>query len=504
MKKKLLALSAMMVAAVGSLVAQTRYCDEVFSNINITDSVVYATNKIYFPFPTGIPPQGNLYLELYQPEGDTAESRPLAIVLHTGNFLPQPYNQSITGSRKDSNVVETCKRLARRGFVAAAVSYRLGWNPLTTDQDVRTSTLLKAVYRAVQDARTSVRFFRKDAATSNEYKIDPNKIFILGFGSGGYVTLAAGSLDKWEEVTLPKFLDGNTGEPYVDTTIMGNFWGLGGNPDYNIENHVGYSSDINLVVNAGGALGDSTWLEAGDPPVIAFHVPGDPFAPYTEGMVIVPTTGGNVVYVSGSYDVVLRCNNPIYGNNNAIFTNPPFIDPLTIKANSLNNGYDGLFPFYTVNPSTQAGPWDWWDPTDAVAKWGQGTVDDALVTNPNMSKNKGMAYLDTIFGYSIPRIVRVFGLDNCPGTIGIAENNAKTTTKIFPNPTVETVNASTAVGEGTITEVAIFDNTGRLVKQVTNLRNQEYTLNVKGLSKGVYQMQVSTTLGKSSHKLVIE
>ena len=81
MKKKLLALSAMMVAAVGSLVAQTRYCDEVFSNINITDSVVYATNKIYFPFPTGIPPQGNLYLELYQPAGDTAESRPLAIVL---------------------------------------------------------------------------------------------------------------------------------------------------------------------------------------------------------------------------------------------------------------------------------------------------------------------------------------------------------------------------------------------------------------------------------------
>lgn len=504
MKKSLLALSALTITTVGSLFAQTRYCEEVFSTVNITDSVVYATNKIYFPFPSGIPPLGNLYLELYQPEGDTAQARPLAIVLHTGSFLPQPYNQGVTGSRKDSNVVETCKRFARRGFVAAAVSYRLGWNPLTTDQDVRTSTLLKAVYRAVQDARTSVRFFRKDAATSNNYKIDPNKIIILGFGSGGYISLAAATLDKWEEVTLPKFLDGNTGAPYVDTTIMGNFWGFGGNPDYNVENHVGYSSDINMIINAGGALGDSTWLEAGDAPMVCFHVPGDPFAPYTEGMVIVPTTGGNVVYVSGSYDVILRCNNPTYGNNNAIFNNPPFTDALTAKANTMNNGYEGMYPFYTLNPASQAGVWDWWDPANAVAKWGQGTVDDALLTNPDMSKDKGMAYLDTIFGYSMPRIVRVFGLNDCPGSTGIAENNAKTTTKIFPNPTVDMINASTAAGKGIITEVSIYDNAGRLVKQVSNLRNQEYSLNVKGLSKGVYQMQVSTTIGKSSHQLIIE
>lgn len=504
MKKKLLVLGTMMIATFSSLLAQTRYCDEVFSGVSVTDSVVYATNKIYFPFPTGIPPQGDLYMELYQPVGDTATARPLAIVLHTGSFLPQPYNQGVTGSRKDSNIVETCKRFARRGFVAAAVSYRLGWNPLTSDQDVRTSTLLKAVYRAVQDVRSSVRYFRKDAATSNNYKIDPNKIIIMGYGSGGYIALASATLDKWEEVTLPKFLDANTALPYVDTTIMGNFWGLGGNPDYNMDNHAGYSSDVNLIINAGGALGDSTWLEAGDVPMVGFHVVGDPFAPYTEGMVIVPTTGGNVVYVSGTYDVILRCNNPTYGNNNAIFTNPPFIDPLTVKANSMNNGLEGLYPLNLSNPATQAGPWEWWDPTNAVTKWGQTVVDNALATNPDMSKNKAMAYIDTIIGYSIPRVVRVFGLDNCPGTVGIAENNAKTTTKIFPNPTAESVQTSTAAGQGTITEVFIYDNTGRLVKQVSNLRNQEYSLNVKDLPKGVYQMKVNTTMGESNHKLVIE
>ena len=333
MKKSTFGLFCSLILCFLGVSSQTRYCNEVFSQVDSSDNIVYSTNRIFWPFTTGLPPQGNLTMTFYEPAGDTASARPLMIILQGGNFLPQPYNQSVMGSRYDSSVVELCKRFARRGFVAAAVSYRQGWNAISSDQDARTSTLLKAVYRAVQDVKGAVRFFKKDAATSNLFRVDPDKIGLMGLGSAGFISMAYATLNKYEEISLPKFLDGNTALPYVDTLEMGNFDGFGGNLDYNIPNWPGFDSKIAMVINAGGALGDSTWLEPGEVPVICFHVPGDPYAPYTEGMVLVPTTGGNVVYVSGPYQIESLCNSPLHGDNNAVFRNPPFIDPVTTAIN---------------------------------------------------------------------------------------------------------------------------------------------------------------------------
>jgi dienelactone hydrolase len=67
-------------------------------------------------------------MDVYEPSGDTASVRPLVLVLHTGSFLPAVMNGQPTGGRKDSAVVEMCTRFAKKGYVAAAVSYRLGWN----------------------------------------------------------------------------------------------------------------------------------------------------------------------------------------------------------------------------------------------------------------------------------------------------------------------------------------------------------------------------------------
>ena len=39
----------------------------------------------------------------------------------------------------------------------------------------------------------------------------------------------------------------------------------------NIENHKGYSSDHDMILNMGGAIGDLSWLEAGDKPMVAAH-----------------------------------------------------------------------------------------------------------------------------------------------------------------------------------------------------------------------------------------
>ena len=81
---------------------------------------------------------------------------------------------------------------------------------------------------------------------------------------------------------------------------------------------MGYSSDFNFQMNMGGALGDLNWLDEGDVPTVSFQGPHDQFAPYTTGVLIVPTTNEPVVEVSGAYDIHSEING-YATNNNAVF-----------------------------------------------------------------------------------------------------------------------------------------------------------------------------------------
>ena len=194
--------------------AQTgRYFEEVFTAVSKQSNITYGTN-FYFTPPITVDPmnpqQGPLPMDVYTPTGDAETGRPLVIYLHTGNFLPQYFNGSPTGSRNDSSNVEICNRFAKRGFVAASISYRLGWDPLNSSADVRRGTLLNAVYRALHDAKTAVRYFKKSVAEDgNPYGIDTNRIALFGQGSGGYIALAYNTLDRIEELQIEKFVDVN-------------------------------------------------------------------------------------------------------------------------------------------------------------------------------------------------------------------------------------------------------------------------------------------------------
>ena len=97
----------MMVFAACALHAQERYLDEIFENVTVTEDVQYASNVSVLPALQGAPPmQLPQLMDIYQPEGDEETARPLILVFHTGNFLPQYLNGSALGTRKDSAVVE--------------------------------------------------------------------------------------------------------------------------------------------------------------------------------------------------------------------------------------------------------------------------------------------------------------------------------------------------------------------------------------------------------------
>src|SRR5690606_25883556 len=92
--------------------------------------------------------------------------------------------------------------------------------------------------------------------------------------------------------------------PMVLTQLSGDPQGTVAAP-LNNPNHAAYSSSFQMSVNLGGAIGDTAWVDPGMVPMISYQVPTDPFAPYTQGIVIVPVVNLPVVEVQGSYLVQL-------------------------------------------------------------------------------------------------------------------------------------------------------------------------------------------------------
>ena len=174
-----------------------RYLTEVFDEVSVEADVTYGVNATILQIATAgelVPEE--LKMDIYTPVGDDETERPLALVFHTGNFLPPVTNGQISGSRVDSSVVEICTRLAKYGYTAASVSYRLGWNPLAATQPERALGLIQAAYRGVQDGRTAIRFFKDDVINGdNQYGVDTSAIACIGTGTGGYITLGMATLD---------------------------------------------------------------------------------------------------------------------------------------------------------------------------------------------------------------------------------------------------------------------------------------------------------------------
>ena len=528
--------------------AQMRYLDDVFTNVTVTSDIQFAENISVLPMLAGGQPAlMPILCDIYEPTEDTKTDRPVVILVHTGSFLPPVINGQPTGDKLDSSIVEQCMRWAKKGYVVVAMNNRLGWNPTSTDQDTRTSTLLQAAYRGIQDAKAMVRYLRKtEDLDGNPYGIDPNKIALGGQGTGGYISLGYATLDTvgdntpWQEIYLTKFFNLTTMQPYVYPPIFGNYDGtdstylpiydtlgnLIGQTPWNIPNWPTYSNEINLAFNIGGCLADSSWLEAGDVPMVSFHCAKDPNGPYANGDVIVPTTGDFVVEAQGSY--IVQKHQDMHGNN-AVFANAGFSDAFTqasvanntsfntINGYTVGNNYEGLYTFVTPAPSStpnafgesyteEGAPWDWWDNTtyDAMfvavnsAPPGYGAA-NSILGNPNMSSAHGNAYLDTIQGYLNPRMFLSLGLDTIAQTS--IEEVIDFSTEIYPNPTIDKVNVVSYAA--VINSIEIYNIHGQVVYN-KEVNANAIKINTTTLSNGIYIVNIKSDKTTITRKLIVE
>lgn len=213
----------------------------------------------------------SLLMDIYEPTGDVATSRALVIVAHGGSF--------IGGSKTGTDVVPLCNDLAKLGYVAVSIEYRLGMNNFPFPGP-DSSDATESVMRAVHDGRAAVRYFRKNARIGgNTYRIDTNNIFFAGVSAGGFVGLHMAYLDELAE--YPNYID-TLGQP----GLLGGVEGLSGSQ--------GYPSEVKAVVNICGALGDTAWIKPGDEPVLSFHGTNDNTVPY----------GSAIIVLSGFYPLL--------------------------------------------------------------------------------------------------------------------------------------------------------------------------------------------------------
>lgn len=495
----------LLFACMSTLSAQQRYIDPIFTDVSVEANVVYGVNAtVILVSQVGQAVPQPLVMDVYTPDGDTEVDRPLVIMLHTGNFLPPSVNGGCSGTHKDADVVHAATELAKRGYVVASADYRLGWNPVSPDPTTRVFTLINAVYRGIQDSQTCIRFFRKSVDSGGDpYGIDDTKITLWGFGTGGYIALASATVDTITDSYIPKFL--TPLGPMVNEPINGNVEGttvgitVPGYPGFPVgdtlcyPNHIGYASNFALTVNLGGALGDTSWLDANDPPMISYQVPTDPFAPCAIGTVLVPPPVNlPVVEVMGACTFQSMAN--ALGVNDA-YASVQYIDAISDIAKSRNGDIEGFFPFPSSDP-TEGSPWNY---ANSLEPYG------VVGSNCDTGSISAHVYLDTVLQYFLPRACVALGLGcDLTGIVSTEEILASQEVGFVmaPNPSYGEV-ALQSREDRPMLDIQVYDLNGRLLRNVANVSQSAYTLQRGQLPPGMYVVKVRFETGIVAQRLVL-
>ena len=154
-----------------------RYAEPVFDEVNVETEIPYSS-----AIEEGETSPITLYLDFYEPQGDTLSARPLVITVFGGAF--------VAGSRDYVDMQAYCTRLAQHGYAAASIDYRLLsiWN-------LNATSLVRDAYMAAQDVSSAIRFFKYHC---EEYRIDPEQVFLLGNSAGSIAILCEMFMDESE------------------------------------------------------------------------------------------------------------------------------------------------------------------------------------------------------------------------------------------------------------------------------------------------------------------
>jgi para-nitrobenzyl esterase len=230
----------------------TRYKTQVFSEYQI-EVISYGSN-----INSGGGLAQPLYMDVYTPKNDTATLRPAIVLAHGGSF--------VFGDKSD--MAAYCIDLAKRGYVAVSVQYRL-W-PIFQLGAPDSTKLMSQAIMAMGDMKAVIRSLRMDAATTNKYKVHPDWIFCGGYSAGAVTALHVAQLNTTDVIP-----------PFIQTAIN-TLGGINGNTG-TAANQT-YPSDVKAVMSLSGGLYQRDWIDANDVPMYSIHGTADDVVFYTVGV----------------------------------------------------------------------------------------------------------------------------------------------------------------------------------------------------------------------------
>lgn len=404
-----------------------RYFDKLFSTTQ--DNNVNFGSAIDM---NGSPQQ--LDMHVFEPSGDTEPARPLIIFAFGGSFT--------AGFKESPDILTLCQEFAERGYVTATIDYRL--NTGTVDS----AAMLQAVVRAVQDVKACVRYFYKDARTTNTYRVDTNHIFMGGTSAGAFIGI--------HMAYIPDIIGLSTWMKEIIESV-GDLEGSSGNP--------GYPSRIHGVINLAGAIGDTSWIDPGEPPMVSMHGDEDGTVPYCSE--IINVSGSDIIVVDGSGTLKKRMANlgiynPFYtwrGADHVPYVNPlppPFSDGPLYMDTTVRFVRDFLFKLMTGN------------------ECGQALADIGRVTNPC-----GSEIIESVSPSTFPQIGEL---------------------SIYPNPSEAVVEVAWPGVWRDGATLSVFNPIGQLVFQKENLVDNHEVLNKSVLGKGLFFVEVEM---EKTHQLFL-
>ena len=163
-----------------------------------------------------------LLMDIYKPIGDNNCFRPCMILVHGGAWL--------AGSKNDVNIEAIAESFAQRGWVVAAINYRLGMHKtpnytmyaLCNEQIsvpcgyiADSAEVFRAIYRGQQDTKGAVRFMKERSSLDST---DLGNFFLTGESAGGFNAFAATFMNDISE--KPQFCEAIAAAPTPDADLI--------------------------------------------------------------------------------------------------------------------------------------------------------------------------------------------------------------------------------------------------------------------------------------------
>ncbi len=237
-------------------------------DVKVTEDVVFGQGLTHTGWQDGAGQPMDLTLDVFEPIGHDATSKPVVVVIHGGGF--------VSGSSKHKPLTAMATTFAERGWVGFSIEYRLakdhGTLPATyppipaPNAREKAQNQWRALYPACRDAKAAIRWIR---AHADEYGIDTDYITAIGGSAGSFIAVALAATDDADcssEVDAqddPTLASTHLDQSSAVATVIDHWGGL-------------------AVVSMLEAIGGAPRFDAADAPMSIVHGTDDPTVSFSE------------------------------------------------------------------------------------------------------------------------------------------------------------------------------------------------------------------------------